>query len=221
LTGSQLWREIRERGYTGGHIAVTDYLRTVRPALPVPFKVRFETPPGQQAQVDFARFAVKSADEAGVTRIAWLVSMVLDHSRHIGGTLRSASGQTDGPALPHRRLHGPGRRARRHPLRPHEDRVPGESEDGHIVYSRPLVALVAHYGFLPRACRPDGAETTAKVERPFRDLREGVFPARRFRDLEDLNVQLGDWLTTVANVRLHGTTQRLAAEASAEERPRL
>jgi transposase len=96
--------------------------------------------------------------------------------------------------------------------------VPGESEDGHIVYSRPLVALVAHYGFLPRACRPDGAETKAKVERPFRDLPEGVFPARRFRDLEDLNFQLGDW---VANVRLHGTTQRLAVEASAEERPRL
>lgn len=55
LTGSRLWREIRERGYTGGYTAVTDYLRTVRPALPAPFEVRFETPPGQQAQVDFAR----------------------------------------------------------------------------------------------------------------------------------------------------------------------
>lgn len=69
LTGSRLWREIRERGYTGGYTAVTDYLRTVRPALPAPFEVRFETPPGQQAQVDFARFEVTFADEPGVTRI--------------------------------------------------------------------------------------------------------------------------------------------------------
>jgi transposase len=50
LTGSRLLREIRERGYT----AVTDFLREVRPA-PVPaLEVRFETPPGEQAQVDFA-----------------------------------------------------------------------------------------------------------------------------------------------------------------------
>src|SRR3712207_4572486 len=49
LTGSRLWREIKELGYAGGYTAVTDYLRDVRPAEPVPFEVRFETPPGHQA----------------------------------------------------------------------------------------------------------------------------------------------------------------------------
>ena len=33
----------------------------------------------------------------------------------------------------------------------------------------------------------------------------------------DLNAQLDDWLATVANVRLHGTTQRIVAEAFAAE----
>jgi hypothetical protein len=39
--------------------------------------VRFETPPGEQAQVDLARFEVAFTDEPGVTRIIWLFSMVL------------------------------------------------------------------------------------------------------------------------------------------------
>jgi transposase len=42
--------------------------------------------------------------------------------------------------------------------------VIGEGEDGHIVYNRSLVALAAHYGFLPRACRPYRAKTTDEVE---------------------------------------------------------
>ncbi len=99
--------------------------------------------------------------------------------------------------------------------------VTGESEDGNIVYNRSLVALAAHYGFLPRACRPYRAKTKGKVERPFRYVREDFFLARSFRNLEDLNVQLGDWLATVANVRLHGTTLRIVSEAFAEERPSL
>jgi len=69
LTGSRLWRELREHGYAGGYTAVTDYLRGIRPAVPAPFEVRFETPPGQQAQADFARFVVTVTDEPGVTRI--------------------------------------------------------------------------------------------------------------------------------------------------------
>jgi hypothetical protein len=60
-----------------------------------------------------------------------------------------------------------------------------------------------------------------KVERPFRYVREDFFLARSFCDLDDLNAQLADWLATVANVRLHGTTQRIVSEAFAEERPSL
>jgi transposase len=46
-------------------------------------RLRFETPPGEQAQVDFARFEVEFTDEPGVRRIVWLFSMVLGYSRLI------------------------------------------------------------------------------------------------------------------------------------------
>jgi len=83
LTGSRMWRELKELGYSGGYTAVTDYLREVRPPEPAPFEVRFETPPGHQAQVDFAQFQVVFTDEPTTMRIVWLFSMVLGHSRLI------------------------------------------------------------------------------------------------------------------------------------------
>jgi transposase len=81
LTGSRLHREIRELGYSGGYTAVKDFLREVRPRQSTGFEVRFETPPGRQAQVDFAHFRTVFADEPGAERILWLFSLVLGHSR--------------------------------------------------------------------------------------------------------------------------------------------
>ena len=63
-------------GYTGGYTAVTDFLRDVRPAAHQGYEVRFETPPGEQAQVDFAQFHVVFTDEPMTPRIVWLFSMV-------------------------------------------------------------------------------------------------------------------------------------------------
>ena len=66
LSGRRLYRELRVLGYRGGYTAVTDYLRRIRPALPPPFERRFATEPGRQAQVDFAEFLIKFADQPGV-----------------------------------------------------------------------------------------------------------------------------------------------------------
>jgi hypothetical protein len=51
------------------------------------------------------------------------------------------------------------------------------------------------------------------MERPFRYIRQDFFLGRTFRNLDDLNAQLADWLATVANVRVHATTRRVVAEA--------
>ena len=85
LTGSRLNREIRNLGYAGGYTMVKDFLREVRPSVPAGFEVRFETPPGRQAQVDFAHFRTVFADEPGVKRVVWLFSLVLGHSRMLWG----------------------------------------------------------------------------------------------------------------------------------------
>ncbi len=84
LSAARLTREIRELGYAGAYIAVKRYLAAIRPDNgPKPYEVRFETPPGVQAQVDFARFVVEFTDDPGTSRIVWLFSLVLGHSRFI------------------------------------------------------------------------------------------------------------------------------------------
>jgi Integrase core domain len=96
--------------------------------------------------------------------------------------------------------------------------VIGEDADGLVVYNRGLLDLARHYGFQPRACRPYRPKTKGKVERPFRYIREDFFLGSSFRNLDDLNAQLRHWLDTVANLRVHATTQRVVNEAFAEEK---
>lgn len=222
LSAVRLHREIRERGYTGAYTAVKRFVAAIRPDHgPRPFEVRFETPAGQQAQVDFARFVTEFTDEPGVTRIVWLFSIVLGHSRFIFAryvmhqdlqTLLRCHMQAFAVlgGVPIEILYDRMKTA-----------VTGEDGVGHIVYNSSLLSLARHYGFLPRACRPYRAKTKGKVERPFSYIRQDFFLARTFRNLDDLNAQLDDWLATVANVRHHGTTQRIVAEAFAAEQGEL
>lgn len=222
LTATRLTREIREMGYVGAYTAVKRYLAAIRPDHdPKPYEVRFETKAGLQAQVDFARFVVEFTDEPGSTRIVWLFSLVLGYSRLIFA--RYVLHQDLQTLL---RCHCQAFEAIGGvPIEILYDRmktaVTGEDDQGHIVYNTSLLALAKHYRFQPRACRPYRAKTKGKVERPFRYIREDFFLGRNFRNLEDLNAQLADWLGTVANVRVHGTTQRVVAEAFAEEQSEL
>lgn len=217
LTASRLLREIREHGYDGGYTAVTDFLRDVRPPPAPPFEVRFETPPGEQAQVDFAQFEVVFTDEPAVVRKVWLFSLVLGYSRLIWA--RFVAHQELQTVL---RCHmaafaALGGVPREILYDRMKTAVIGEDAEAHIVYNRALIEFAGHYRFHPRACRPYRPKTKGKVERPFRYIREDFFLARTFRNLDDLNVQLAHWLATVANPRVHATTRRVVNEAFAEE----
>src|SRR3954465_5768392 len=221
LTAVRLWRELRERGKTQAYTAVKRAVAIIRPAAPLSVEVRFETPPGEQAQVDLARFEVEFTDEPGVRRIVWLFALVLGHSRLIWArfvlhqdlqTLLRChiNAFADLGGVPREILYDRMKTA-----------VTGEDPDGLVIYNRTLLDLARHYGFQPRACRPYRAKTKGKVERPFRYIREDFFLGTSFRNLDDLNLQFRHWLDTVANVRVHATTQRVVNEAFADERPML
>ena len=215
---------------------MTEFLRDVRPAAePALFERRFETPPGllrspflrgiaprwRQAQADFAFFRVPFTDEPGVERIVWLFSLVLGHSRMMWGrfvarqdlaaVLRChvAAFEAFG-GVPEQILYDRMKTA-----------VLGEVDERGIVYNDKLLDLAAHYGMVPKACRPYRAKTKGKVERPFRYVREDFFLARSFRNLDDLNLQLGQWLDWIANRWLHGTTGQVVLEHFIEEQAML
>ena len=221
LSAARLFREVQEIGFKGGLTTVKVFIRSIRPSSPTAFEHRFETAPGKQAQVDFAYFQTTFTDEPEQARVVWLFSMVLGHSRYLFA--RFVSRQTLDAVI---RCHMAAFAA--------FDGVPGqvlydrmktavigEDEDGQVIFNKTLLDLSGHYGFVPKACKPYRAKTKGKVERPFRYIRQDFFLGRTFRDLDDMNRQLQQWLDSVANARVHGTTNRVVREALAEEQPQL
>ncbi|SDQ20553.1 Transposase [Pseudovibrio sp. Tun.PSC04-5.I4] len=221
LSARRLLRELKTLGFKGGYSTVTEYLRLIRPAPPHAFERRFETAPGQQAQVDFAEFQVEFTSEPDVVRKVFLFSMVLSNSRFLWGrycanqkletVLRChiAAFEVFGGAT----------------LEVLYDRmktaVLGEEPDGTVLFNPALVALLDHYGAQPDACQPYRAKTKGKVERPFRYIRQDFFLGRTFRDLDDLNAQFTRWCKEIANARVHATTNRVVGEVFGEEQPAL
>jgi transposase len=217
LSGARLLREIRELGYEGGYTMVTDFLREVRPAKQTQFERRFETPPGKQAQVDFAEFTVEFTDDPGVVRKVWLFSMVLGHSRWLWGCFVASQNLQSVLRCHIAAFAAMGGAVEEILYDRMKTAVIGEDEAGVVTYNAALVALLNHYGTVPRACQPYRARTKGKVERPFRYIRQDFFLARTFRNMDDLNAQFDAWRTGVANPRVHATTRQVVDEAFAGE----
>lgn len=74
-----LLRELRARGYAGGYTILTDYLRPQRQAAWAVAVRRFETPPGQQAQVDWGQLG--TLEEEAMRRKVWGFVFTLGYSR--------------------------------------------------------------------------------------------------------------------------------------------
>ncbi len=221
MRGTRLLREIRALGYPGGYSQLTGYLREIRPPADRGFEHRFETAPGEQAQVDFAQFKTVFGDEPDRVHIVWLFSLVLGHSRWLTGqfvlrqdlatVLRchmAAFAELGG--VPQHILYDRMKTA-----------VLGEDDARHIIYHPRLLELAEHYGFAPRACAAYRAKTKGKVERPFSYVRDDFFLAGKFQNLTDLNQQFAKWRETVANTRCHGTTQHIVEQAFADEQAHL
>ncbi|MGI0129796.1 MAG: hypothetical protein ACREEC_06560, partial [Thermoplasmata archaeon] len=66
LSSVRLLEEIQRQGYAGGYDLVKRFVRPLRRAKEMAAVIRFETDPGQQAQVDFGHFGY--LEEDGVRR---------------------------------------------------------------------------------------------------------------------------------------------------------
>ena len=201
LSVQRLFDEVQAAGYAGSYGRVRDYVRTSRPRDPVEPANRFETPPGRQGQVDFGSFTLPWG-----RRHALLV--VLGHSRILW--LRFYPRQTmavliDGLESAFARFGGVPQELLFDQMRAvvlSDDRA----GSGGLMLNAEFLRFAAHWGFMPRACRPYRARTKGKVERPIRYLRESFFYGRAFANDADLNAQAARWVDDTANVRRHGTT---------------
>lgn len=213
-----LFQELRaSRGYVGGYDTVRNAVRPLRVEATVAALTqrRFETGPGEQAQVDWGQVRTRFGAEPvevhifvmtlGYSRRAWAEGY---RNERLGALLA---------AHEHAFAHFCGTTAEI--LYDRMRTVTLGSAEGKPRWNPTFEAFARHWGFEPRLCRPYRAQTKGKVESGVKYVKRNFLPGRVFRDLEDFNAQLAAWLVEVADLRLHGTTherpiERFAREAS-------
>jgi hypothetical protein len=87
-----------------------------------------------------------------------------------------------------------------------------------VVWNQRFLHLRGHYGFHATACTPETPREKGSVEAAVRHLKTGFWPARRFRDLAELDAQYAAWRDERCNTRIHATGRFPVDERLAEDR---
>jgi transposase len=209
LSAARLLSEIREQGYTGGYTILKEFTSSLRHDRSIPAEIRFETPPGEQAQVDWIDFKRVVID--GEMRHLWAFAAVLGHSR-----MRFVRFTTDATTSTFISCHLDA-----------FDYFGGYTKTilydntKNVVLKRALKSsdsqwnplfrdFFTHYDFTPRLCKPgiEGAKTKGKVERMVQHVRKDFFLGLDFDSLPTLNSLALTWCDDV-NAKVHGTTHEV------------
>lgn len=217
INTSVLFDEIRSMGYTGGRSTLKNFVQPLRSrVLPEPVR-RYETPPGRQAQCDWASFG-RLAYPDGSVQPLWIFIFTLSYSRclyiefvhntrqdtlltcleHAFDAFSSVPSEILSDNMAPMVV--------AHPL------------DGPVQWHPRFAAFAEFHGFTPKAARPYRGQTKGKVERPIRYIRDNFWPrVERIEGLDDLNRQVAAWVRTVADVRVHGTTHERPVDRRATD----
>jgi transposase len=222
FNGKVLERELRAKGWTGHYATLARYVAPLRKAWrgeaePV---VRFETGPGEQAQVDWGSTAVWIA---GVLVRIHVFVMVLGYSRRLFA--RAYLGEGLGALLDaHEKAfaHFEGRRCERLLYdNPRTIVLAKNEETGWVKWHPDFKDRMDFYGVAIKLCRYYRAKTKGKVEAGVKYVKRNALKGQRFVSLDAANDYLRQWCLTVADQRIHGTTHERPAERFERERDAL
>jgi transposase len=198
----RILEEIRGMGYAGSVIVLRRYIRSLRPRRERAAKltVRYETPPGKQAQADWA-YCGRFADAAGKLISIYAFVIVLSFSRMLFVRFTTSMKLAElirchleafafFGGWPEQILYDNMKQVRL----------------GREEWNPLFLDFANHYGFVPKTHRIRRPRTKGKVERMVDYVKDNFLNGRSFDGVDELNVQGHHWLDTTANVRIHGTT---------------
>ncbi|MDZ4169744.1 MAG: IS21 family transposase [Coriobacteriia bacterium] len=208
LSAKRLFEEVRAQGYSGGISILKDFTREHR----VPRKrtvVRFETPPGEQAQCDYAELGIHEV--RGVPTRVYAFTMLLGFSRQLYVEF-ATSCASDAFLSAHARAFTYFGGMPRRVLYDNAKVVALEHTRTVVTFNEALLDFAGRFGFRPQLCRPYRPQTKGKVERTIGYVKDAFLVGRIFTDVDDMNTQVLAWLESEANARVHATTGAVPAE---------
>jgi len=217
-TAQQLLQRLRQQGYAGGYSILKDFVRQVRPVRK-PAYLMLEFAPGECAQVDWGNFGSVMVGSTR-RRLSFFV-MVLCYSRLLYVEFTLSEGMEQFLTCHRHALEFLGAvpakvmidnlkvGVLRHPV--------GEKALFHPRY----LDLAAHYGFQPVACNVRKANEKGRVENAVGYVKKNFLNGLDIPSFAAVPPAAIQWRDTVANLRLHGETQRKPMDLFVEEKPRL
>lgn len=213
FNGTRIFRELKARGYTGTINPVYRALKKIdgeKGGISPAATVRIETPPGDQAQFDWAHYEMKIA---GRIRTVYCFSMILaacrkkaicfslsSNSDSIYEAIQELFEDLGGITL-ELIIDNPKTLVV-------ENNPKGEEE---IKYNEKALLLAAHLGTELNACNCYWPRTKGKIEKPFQYIEEQFIKGNSFLSMEDLNRRAKNFINEWNNEK-HTTTKRVPTE---------
>jgi len=208
-------RELRGLGFAGGLMQVQRFIRPLRERRKWSelATVRFETGPGEQAQIDYGQLWVWIGAQPEKVH---LFVFTLGYSRRLYAHAyrhERLTGLLDGHERAFRWFGGVTLSCLYDNPR---NLVLGRRENK-VLWHPQFEDFARYYGFTPRACQPYRARTKGKVESGVKYVKRNALAGRRFSSWEELNAWLERWSAEVADLRVHGTTHERPLDRFARE----
>lgn len=209
---------VEHHGYAGAYNAVKRFVGKLRPPNNPKISCRFETAPGQEAQVDYGEGALTRHPKTGKYRRPRLFIMKLSNSRR---SFRKVVWESSSEVWC--KLHeeafakfgGAPQTIRLDNLK--EGVIKPDIYDPQL---NPLyVKMLDHYGVIALPCRPYAPDLKGKVESEVGYTQDTALKGRRFESIEEQNAHLDHWDERWAMTRIHGTTKRQVRAMFDEEQP--
>ncbi len=203
-----LLRELRAQGYDGSYTLLKSFVHPLRRRRQPTATMRFETTPGDQAQVDWGVFRYQTAHGtktiyAFVLVLSWSRAMYVEFVRtaDVATFIRChihAFEQLGG--IPRRCLYDNAKVV-----------VLGRDAAGEPDWNTRFLDFALRLGFRIQLCHPYRPQTKGRVESGVKYVRGNFWPTVQFSELGDLNRQTQAWVNGIAHQRDHGTTHEQPA----------
>jgi transposase len=208
---------VEHHGYEGSYDAVKRFARTLRDHEPEAF-CRFESEPGEEAQVDYGEGAPTRHPRTGRLSKPDLFVFTLGYSRYgYQETVWDQSAQTWCEL--HERafayIGGTTKMIRQDNLKAAVIKPDIYDPQLNELYASAL----SHYGTIAVPCRPYAPNLKGKVESSVGYVQRTALKGREFASIEEQNAFLLHHNERWGATRIHGTTKRQVREMFDEERP--
>ncbi len=225
INGVKLFQELKDRGYSGSYNTLNRFLNTLN-RYTNRANHRFETDPGEQAQVDWGHFG--KVEVEGIDYKLYCFVYMLSYSRMMYAEFTTKMDLQTFEQCHVNAFEAVGRsknivydNLKTVVLR----RENIGSPHPHIVYNPAFLDFSQYYGFQIIACPPYWPKSKGKVEAGVKYIRNNFMNTltvgKKGDSIVELNNKLSKWLHELANSRVHRTTNEIPYERWLKERKSL